>query len=122
MPTIEPRAYTPEEVRQHFLDHICRMISYWNGEDGSNVPKDYSSRERLEGLAHSILVMIDGRSGNMPAFDISPSPHPDDKEYLKKNGENWYEPGEVMNNCQLHDQYNAMNRRASHERKGSEPG
>lgn len=122
MPDTEPRAYTSEEERKKFLDHICGMISYWNSEGRSNVPKDLSSRERLEGLVHSILVMIDGGSGGMPAFDISPAPHPDDKEFNKKQGCNWYEPGEIMNDCQLHDQYNAMNRRASYESKGTNPG
>jgi len=122
MSNTEPRAHTTEEVRQRFLDHICGMISYWNSEVGSNVPKNYSSRERLEGLVHSILVMLDGGSADMPAFDISPSPHPDDKEFNKEQGCNWYEPGQVMNDCQLHDQYNAMKRRASYERKGNNPG
>jgi hypothetical protein len=81
MSNTEPRAHTTEEVRQRFLDHICGMISYWNSEVGSNVPKNYSSRERLEGLVHSILVMLDGGSADMPAFDISPSPHPDLENY-----------------------------------------
>lgn len=121
MSETEPRAYTAEEERKRFLDHICGMISYWNSEGNSNVPKEYDSRQRMEGLVHSILVMLDGGSGDMPAFDISPSPHPDDKEYLKKNGENWYEPGEIINNCQLHDEYNAMGRRASHEQQRDKP-
>jgi len=118
MENSNPRAYTPEEVRQNFLNDICGMISYWNSEGSSNVPKEYSSRKRLEGLVHSILVLIDGGSGDMPAFNISPAPHPDDKESRKGNGDNWYESGEIMNDCQLHDEYNAMGRRPSYERKG----
>lgn len=105
MTSEEPRAYTPEEVRERFLNNVIGMIAYWNGEGGSNVPKDSSSRHRLEGLAHSILVMIDGGNGFMPSFDLSPSPHPDDKQYYKDNGENWYEPDQVMNDCQLHEEF-----------------
>lgn len=122
MSETEPRAYTAEEERKRFLDHICGMISYWNSEGSSNVPKEYDSRKRMEGLVHSILVMLDGGSGDMPAFDIYPAPHPDDKEFHISNGENWHDPEVLMNDCQLHDEYNAMNRRASYERKGNNPG
>ena len=106
-----PRAFTAEEMRKRFLDHIVANIGYWNSEGNSNVTKDMPTRERMEGLVHSILVMIDGGSGGMPAFDISCSPHPDDKEYCKSQGENWVPAGVVINDCQLHDAYNARNRR-----------
>ena len=39
----------------------------------------------------------------MPAFDIVASPHPDDKEYHRSAGEDWIEPGAVINDCMLHE-------------------
>jgi len=107
----EPRAFTAEEMRAKFLNHIIAMIGYWNSEGGSNVAKDMPTRERMEGLVHSILVMIDGGSGGMCAFDISCSPHPSDEEYHKIRQENWVPSGVVINDCMLHDEYNARNRR-----------
>ena len=38
-----PRAFTAEEMRKKFLDHICNMIGYWNSEGQSNVPKDMTT-------------------------------------------------------------------------------
>ena len=119
---IEPRAYTAEEEREAFLDHICDLISYWNCEGSSNVPKEYTSRQRMEGLVHSILVTLDGGSGMMPAYDISCAPHPDDIEYHNKNGENWHEPGLVINDCQLHDEYNARFRKTRNENRKAKSG
>lgn len=107
-----PREYTAEEVRKMFLEYICHMIAYWNSEGNSNVAKNSSSRERLEGLVHSILVMIDGGTGGLPAFDIIPSSHPDAKEFHISQGENWFPDNVVINDCQLHDEYWAMNRKA----------
>lgn len=112
----EPAAFTAEEERKAFLNSICGMISYWNSEGLSNVPKDYNSRQRLEGLVHSILVLIDGGSGTMPKYNISPAPHPDDKDYHISNGEKWHDPDVIINDCQLHDEYNAMGRKPSYER------
>lgn len=99
-------AFTAEEMRTRFLGHIIHMIGYWNGEGSSNVDPNRTSRDKMEGLVHSILVMIDGGSGDMPAFDISCAPHPDDEAYHKKNGERWVPAGKVINDCQLHDEYN----------------
>lgn len=58
--------------------------------------------EKCEGVAFSILNIFDGTT-MLPSFDISLSPHPNDKEYCIENNENWYEPGMVINNCMLHE-------------------
>jgi hypothetical protein len=81
----EPREYTTEEVRALFLRHIRVMVDYWCNESSKPFP-----REKLEGLAHSILVMLDGYSAGLPAFIVAPLPAPDDKEDSKENGENWF--------------------------------
>lgn len=84
----EPREYTPEEVRTMFLDHIRNMVRYWARED--RVP---DVEEKLEGLAFSILVTLDGGADGLPAFDVVPSPHEADKDYHRDNGENWFPSG-----------------------------
>ena len=106
-----PRAYTEKEVRKMFLDQVCGLISYWNGEGNSNVDPNRPSREKMEGLVHSLLVMFDGGTGGMPALDIVCRPAEGDDEYLKKQGEDWFPDGLVINNCQLHDEYNARGRK-----------
>jgi len=84
----EPREYTPEEVRTMFLDYIRGLVKYWARED--RVP---DVKEKLEGLAFSILVTLDGESGGLPCFDVVPCPHESDKEYHRDNGENWFPSG-----------------------------
>ena len=104
MSSDEPRARTPEELRADFMDHCRAIADYWAGsgiqhQDGTS----YSCHERLSGLLHSFLCIFDGVSGGMPAFDIVASPHPDDKEYHRSEGENWIEPGTVINGTMLHE-------------------
>jgi hypothetical protein len=49
---------TPTE---QLLNHVTTMVSYWASEPGkSNVPPETPKREALEGLAFSLLVMLDG--------------------------------------------------------------
>lgn len=91
------RAYTEEEVRGEFLDHIRHLISYWESEERAP-----TSKEKLEGLVFSILNIFDGSTG-LPAFDISCAPHPDDKQYHIDEDSNYYEPGMVINDCMLHE-------------------
>lgn len=47
----------------------------------------------MEGLVHSILVILDGNDGSsLPGFVVSPYPHPDDQAFHLEEGENWYPP------------------------------
>lgn len=104
-PSPAPRAFTAEEMRAKFLNYIIHMIGYWNSEGTSNVAKDMPTRDRMEGLIHSLLVLFDGGTGGMGAFDIACAPHSADKKYHKDLGENWVPPGVVINDCQLHDEF-----------------
>jgi len=81
--------YTEDEVRQAFLEHVWQTIDYWDGAYDQKVAQ-YACREKLEGLAFSLLVMLDGCSADLPGFIVAPCPHPDDKAYLQGEGENWY--------------------------------
>ena len=82
--TRDEHEYTRDEVITKFLDHIKMNISYWE------ILPDTSTREKLEGLAFSILTMLDGCSGDIPKYIVAPDPHESDKEYLLKNKEKYY--------------------------------
>uniref|UniRef100_A0A6M3L8A1 Uncharacterized protein n=1 Tax=viral metagenome TaxID=1070528 RepID=A0A6M3L8A1_9ZZZZ len=93
----EPRVKTAEEVREEFLNHVRETTKYW-----AALP-DKTPLERLEGLTFSLMVIFDGGSMALPAFDIVCSPHPDDEAYCREEGINWYPDGAVINECQLHE-------------------
>jgi len=84
----EPREKTTEEIRGEFLKHVRSLINYWDKVESKEGPK--SQKDRLEGLAFSIMVALDGGAMALPGFIVAPSPHPDDKEYHISEGSNYY--------------------------------
>jgi len=80
-----PRSLTNEEIRDIVLDQMWALVDYWAAE-----AREIDKREKLAGLAFSILAMLDGSSIAIPAFRICTAPHSDDQEYHKKRGENWF--------------------------------
>jgi hypothetical protein len=92
-----PRAYTVDEIRDQLIDHIWSAIQLW-----ASSPTAGSIEERLSGLAHSILAILDGCSGDVPAFKLEVDPHPDDEEFLREEGSNWYPTGAVIEDM-LHE-------------------
>ena len=54
----EARELTTDEMKTHFLNYIHDLVDYWEHEDRAPTTKD-----KLEGLAFSILSTIDGDSG-----------------------------------------------------------
>jgi hypothetical protein len=101
VPTMrKPRAYTVEEMREMFLDKVRSYRDYWLNE--SRAP---TIERKLDGLCFSILNIFDGTSIGTPAFDLVPSPHPDDKEYHQAEGENWWEPACINGDVHMHDQW-----------------
>lgn len=92
------RAYTEEEVRQQVIDHIWALVDHWMQE--RRVTND---EERLSGLAHSILVMLDG-CGSLPAFEVRPNPHHEDQATYRASGMRWY-PDDVDIAGSLHEQF-----------------
>ena len=81
---MKARAYTVEEVKKQFLDHAHAMVEYWNNLDEGN------QRDRLDGLAFSIMSMLDGCAITIPGFAVVPQPHSTDKKFHQERGENWY--------------------------------
>lgn len=94
------RAYTREEVQEMLIRQVKGIVSTW-----SNM-KAVSEKEKLEGVAFSILSMIDGCVGYFPAINLCLSPHHSDKQFHIEEGENWFEDGMVVNdNIMLHDAF-----------------
>ncbi len=77
--------YTAQEVRNQFLDQLESSVDYWDTVDG------FSQKEKLEALAFSFLVLIDGMDDSFPvALRIVPDPAREDRAYLEAKGEPWY--------------------------------
>lgn len=93
----EPRAWTEDEIRQKFLEHVAMLTHYWFAETRATRVED-----KLTGLAFSLMAMLDGSSTDIPGFKVIPDPHPDDEAYQRKRGENWY-PDDVDIAGSLHE-------------------
>lgn len=92
---------TAEDVRHQFMSQIRSAAYEW-----SAFP-DKTTAQRLDGLVHSILAMIDGCSIGTPAFDLVARPHPDDKQHCIDEGDDWIEDGTVINaDVALHELLN----------------
>ena len=79
------RELTTDEMKTHFLNYIHDLVDYWEHEDRATTTKD-----KLEGLAFSILSTIDGDSAELPAYALIPLGNPDDIEYCKSMGQDYY--------------------------------
>jgi hypothetical protein len=75
---------TTDQARERFLDHVRALVDYWDREASGD------QRHRLEGVAFSILVLLDGGSGHMPGWVVCPSPHPEDRAYCEAQGEEYW--------------------------------
>ncbi len=52
-------------MENQFLQHLKHLADYWERQE-------ISDKEKLEGLTFSMLVMLDGGSGDMPGFAVRP--------------------------------------------------
>lgn len=82
--TAMSREKTVDEVQQELLAHVRYLVQYWNKVD------DRDCKEKLEGLAFSILAMLDGSATDICGFIVAPNPHEDDKKFCIEIGENYY--------------------------------
>lgn len=102
--TPTPRAYTSEELRNNVLNHVRLMVEYWATLPGLD------ERSRCDGVAFSILTMIDG-SADQPPMALVALSSDEDKKYSVEKGENWVEHGTVINDdVMLHEEYNSPER------------
>lgn len=77
------REYTTEEIRKIFLHRVHLIVLEWEKQ---KLPE----RDKLDGVAFSIMAMLDGCAGNMPGFILAPCPHPSDKQFHQDEGTNWF--------------------------------
>lgn len=86
------RAYTAEEIREISLDCLDGDVKFWKQVDG------YSDEDKLRGLVHSVLCLIDGVAGKFPAaLYLHASAHPEDEENCKAEGVNLVEQDTILN-------------------------
>lgn len=95
---MDPRAYTKKEVTQFFLGEVHRCVEFW-----AALP-DKTAKERCEGVASSLLAVLDG-STNFPSVNLLIHPDERDKADCQEQGENWFEDGMVFNEEFLNDEY-----------------
>jgi len=79
---------TVDEIREEFLAHVRVLIDYWDTVGGVDAPK--TQKDRLAGLAFSIMSTLDGCSMDVPGFLVIPNVHESDKQFNIDNGEDWY--------------------------------
>lgn len=92
-------AKTIEYVRSEVLAQIRDIVEFW-----ATLPNK-TPDERCDGVAFSILTMIDGEM-NLPAMMLVLAPHGEDRKYDESRGKNWYKPGMVINgDVMLHEEY-----------------
>lgn len=92
----KPRAHTADEATELYLQHIAAIAAYWANQT------DQSILARCNGVAFSILTLFDGDT-MLPSCDITVAPHPDDEQFLRDEGENWFIAGQVLNDEPLHE-------------------
>lgn len=107
----QSREKTVEEMKEELLNHILCLVDYWNNQSGT-------THDKLDGLAFSILSILDGCT-ILPAYSVIPLMAEEDKEYYIENGENYY-PEEVDIAGSLHDTYAQLSSRMNGEKKEKE--
>ena len=102
----EPRAYTDDEIADMIVEYCKGMAHYWaNLPDVDDVTgRRKTIEDRCSGVAFSILAMLDGSTMELPAMTLKPDPHPDDKEFLAKEGWNWFDPDTEVREM-LHERF-----------------
>lgn len=93
------RAYTEQEVRDHLLEHVRSLVTYWENES-----RQPDVRGKLEGLALSILTALDGEAVCLPGFKVTPLSNSENRAYYRCQGENWYSSRTDVAGC-LHEQF-----------------
>lgn len=68
-----------EQLRDELLDTIRMYVRYWKNTQASQSEPALTLEDRLNGLAFSILCVLDG-SGELPSFDLVAHVHPDNED------------------------------------------
>ncbi len=106
----EPRELTENEVRDRFLRHVWGAVREWQCE-----ARRPTAAGKLEGLAFTLLAMLDGSNMTLPKFIVAPDPHASDRPFLAERGENYFpENADTVVYCDLggslHDHFHRVGR------------
>lgn len=89
-------AIPQQQAEDALLKHLAHLVQYWHRQSGTKL-------DAMNGLAFSILTMIDGSTMALPSIDLVLRPHPDDKDFAIGIGEDYWEDGMVINDGVLHE-------------------
>lgn len=94
----EPREYTLQEEHDNFVQHVAGLVDYWSGPLVAREGKSY--REHLNhcvgGIAHSILVALQGGSGSMPGYYLIPRGTEEDRQWSIEHNRNYHRVSEDL--------------------------
>jgi hypothetical protein len=82
-----------EEVREDFLERVWQIIDLFEKDKPSvsDEKDEYTTRDRMERVAFSILSMLDGGSGtDLPSFLVIPNVSKEDNKWYKEHHECTY--------------------------------
>lgn len=91
------REITKEEAIHHLLSTVAAAAREWG------TYPTHTQYSAVQGMAFSFLTILDGSNIGIPAFNLHPSPHPDDKQYHQNNGDNWWGTDAINDEVSLHD-------------------
>ncbi|MCQ4085873.1 hypothetical protein [Saccharibacillus sp. JS10] len=83
------REKVSDEIVAELIEHIRGAICTWE-------MTDKTSLEKLNGLAFSILVALDGDADGIPQFIVAPRPHHEDKQFNIERGFNYYPENHLL--------------------------
>lgn len=87
----EERKLSVDEVRDRFLNQVEGMTKWWEKADVSNTLQNGKAsselQARLEGLAFSIMSILDGSTVAVPAMIVAPLGCAEDRDYYRQEGE-----------------------------------
>ena len=105
------KEYTVDEVREEFLHAVRDIAICWTDETDHGCPEGEDPVTwRVWGALFSMLALLDGVQGMMPAFILAPNPYPEDKQYCIDNAKNYF-PGNINSKVKcnisgiLHDDF-----------------
>lgn len=95
------REFTKEEVRDQVLKHVKTMVAYWSAID-------LPPADKCDGIAFSILTMIDGVA-SVPPLSLWVDTSEEWQQECKENGEDYYPLKVCINDdVMLHELYTSM--------------
>lgn len=111
-PPDDPKThYTVDETRAHFVQRVMGIVEQWDKSDltSESLQSLNTQRGRLEGVAFSMLSMIDGGSLGMPGFKLIAMEKEDPEEVAEamEHGIKQHSTHDIAGS--LHEVFKSMN-------------